>query len=133
MSWDILIMDLPHDAASLADVPDGFQPDPLGSRDEVITAILDVAPSADFGDPEWGYLDSEAFSIEFSMHGDEVVETIMLHVRGGGSVVDFIATLLTRLGCRAVDCAESEFFSPETSGESLRAWQAYRDSVVDRS
>lgn len=76
MSWDISILDLPSDAVSVADIPDDFEPQPLGKR------------------------------------------------------VDFIDALLTRLGRRAIDCSEGELFSPATSGESLRARQRYRDSVV---
>ncbi len=65
------------------------------------------------------------------MGREEVVDSMMLHVRGGGSVVDFIDTLLTHLGRRAIDCSEGEFFGSATSGESLRAWQQYPDRVIE--
>lgn len=130
MSWDISIMDLPGDAASVADIPDDFQPEPLGQRAELIAAIRDVAPTADFADPSWGELSTPDFVIEFNMGSDEVVDSIMLHVRGGGPVVCFIDALLTRLGRRAIDCSEGEFFRPKSSSESFRAWQAYRDRVI---
>lgn len=130
MSWDISIMDLPNDAASVADIPDDFQPGPLGNRVDLIAAIHDVAPSADFSDPSWGELATPDFVIEFNMGSEEVVDSMMLHVRGGSPIVDFIDALLKRLGRRAIDCSEGEFFSPSTSGESLRSWQQYRDSVV---
>jgi hypothetical protein len=132
VSWDISIMDLPSDAASVADIPDDFQPEPLGNRVELIAAIRDVAPSADFSDPSWGELATPDFVIEFNMGSEEVVDSMMVHVRGGGPVVDFIDALLTRLGHRAIDCSEGEFFMSEASGESFRAWQAYRDSVIER-
>lgn len=124
-------MDLPNDVASVADIPDDFQPEPLGERAALIAAIRDVAPSADFTDPAWGELVTPAFVIEFNMGSEEVVDSMMLHVRGGGPVVDFIDALLTHLGRRAIDCTEGEFFNSPASGESLRAWQAYRDRVVD--
>ncbi|GAB4010896.1 hypothetical protein [Nocardioides ultimimeridianus] len=54
MSWDISVMDLPSDVASVADMPDDFEPQPLGSRADLITAIREVAPSADFSDPSRG-------------------------------------------------------------------------------
>ncbi|MBU2693953.1 hypothetical protein [Pimelobacter sp. 30-1] len=132
MSWDISIMDLPTDASSVADIPDDFQPQPLGDRSELIAAVRDVAPSADFSDPSWGELATPDFVIEFNMGSEEVVDSMMLHVRGGGLVVDFIDALLTRLGRRAIDCSAGEFFTSEASGTSFRAWQAYRDSVVER-
>ena len=131
MSWDISIMDVPSDAASVADIPDDFEPQPLGGRVDLIDAIREVAPTADFSDPSWGELVTPDFVIEFNMGREELVDSIMLHVRGGGPVVDFIDALLTRLGRRAIDCSEGEFFSRATSGESLRAWQQYRDSVIE--
>ncbi|MFL6059749.1 MAG: hypothetical protein ACJ72E_00860 [Marmoricola sp.] len=132
MSWDISIMDLPDDVVSVADIPDAFEPQPLGSRDELIAAIRDVAPSADFSDPSWGELATPDFVIEFNMGREEVVNSVMLHVRGAGPVVEFIDALLTHIGRRAIDCSEGEFFTSEAAGESLRTWQAYRDSVIER-
>lgn len=131
VSWDISIMDLPTDASSVADIPDDFQPQPLGDRGELIAAIRDVAPSADFSDPSWGELATPDFVVEFNMGSEEVVDSMMLHVRGRGPVVDFIDALLTRLGRRAIDCAEGEFFTSGASGESFRAWQVYRDRVIE--
>jgi hypothetical protein len=130
VSWDISIVDLPSDAASIADIPDEFQPEPLGSRVDLIAAIREVAPTADFSDPSWGELATPDFVIEFNMGSEEVVDSMMLHARGGGSAVAFIDALLTRLGRRAIDCSVGEFFSAPASGESFRAWQAYRDSVI---
>jgi hypothetical protein len=116
---------------SVADIPDDFEPQPLGKRVDLIDAIREVAPTTDFSDPSWGELVTRDFVIEFNMGSEEVVDSMMLHVRGGGPVVDFIDALLTRLGRRAIDCSECEFFSRATSGESLRAWQHYRDGVIE--
>lgn len=82
-----------------------------------------MAPSADFSDPSWGELATPDFVIELNMGSEEVVDSMMLHLRGGGPVVDFIYALLTRLGRRAIDCSEGEFFTSEPSGENFRAWQ----------
>lgn len=131
MSWDIAIMDLPNDVTSIADIPDGFQPEPLGDRVALIAAIRDVAPGADFSDPSWGELVTPDFAIEFNMGRDEVVDSMMLHVRGGGGAVGFIDALLTHLDRRAIDCSAGEFFTSAASGESFRSWQAYRDGVID--
>jgi hypothetical protein len=133
VSWDISIMDLPSDAASVADIPDTFEPLPLGTRADLIDSIREVAPTADFSDPSWGELATPDFVIEFNMGSEEVVDSMMLHVRGGGSAVALIDALLTRLGRRAIDCSEGEFFSAPASGKSFRTWQAYRDSVMQRS
>ncbi len=49
-------MDLPRDAASVSDIPDDFEPQPLGNRVDLIDAIREAAPSVDFSDPSWGEL-----------------------------------------------------------------------------
>jgi hypothetical protein len=131
MSWDISIMDLPTDADSLSDIPDDFQPEPLGARTDLIAAIREVAPSSNFTNPSWGQLVTPDFVIEFNMVGDEIVDSIMLHVRGGDSAVDFIAALLDRLGRRAIDCSEGSLFDPSASEQSFRAWRDFRDRVIE--
>lgn len=131
MSWDIAVMDLPADAASVSDIAEDFDPEPLGERGALINKILEVAPTTDFSDPTWGDLTTPDFTIEFNMGQADVVSGFMLHVRGGGdSIIGFISVLLEHLGLRAIDCAEGDFFEPAASAESLRAWRAFRDRVV---
>ena len=130
MSWDILIQDLPRDIASVADVPDGFRPHPLGLRSDVIAAICDLAPSSDFSDPTWGELVTPEFVIEFNLGSDEIVDSMMLHVRGGGAAPSFVAALLERLDTRAIDCSAGEFFNVKAADQSFADWQAFRDSVL---
>lgn len=132
MSWDISIMDLPSGVASVSEIPDDFTPEPLGPRSQLIETIREVAPTVDFTDPTWGELVTQDFVIEFNMGRDDIVDSIMLDVRGGGHAVRFIAALLDRLGCRAIDCSEGGFFDASTSEQSFEAWQTYRDRVVDR-
>jgi hypothetical protein len=131
VSWDISIMDLPADAHSVADIPHDFAPAPLGGRAALISKILEVAPQADFSDPAWGELSTPDFTIEFNMGRDAVVDSMMLHVRGGDSAVDFITALLQHLGLRAIDCSMGEFFEPSAAAQSLTAWRHFRDRVID--
>lgn len=67
MSWDIFVQDLPRDAATTADIPDDFQPRPLGPRAEIIRKIVEVLPTANFSDLAWGTIDSEGWLIEMSL------------------------------------------------------------------
>jgi hypothetical protein len=130
MSWDISIMDLPWDARCMADIPDDFQPRSLGSRFDLITKIQSLAPDVDFSDPSWGQLVTPDFVIEFNMGQSEVVDSVMLHVRGGNAAVELVARLLARLELRAIDCSAGEFFDQSAAGASFAAWRAYRDDVV---
>lgn len=130
MSWDILIQDLPKDAQSVEDIPDNFQPRPLGPRAEVIARIQALLPETDFSDPTWGLLDKPDFSIEFSMGEEDMCNSIMLHVRGGGEAMATIARLLEHLQLRAIDCQAGEFFSLEAGQGSFDQWKAYRNRVI---
>lgn len=131
VSWDILIQDLPGGVASIVEIPDGFRPQPLGDRRELITKIIEVAPTADFSDPAWGQLQTPDFVIEFNMGGSAITDSIMLHVRGGGPAAEFVSSLLHHLGRRAVDCSAGEFFDDAAAAGSFARWQTYRDKVID--
>jgi hypothetical protein len=133
MSWDILIQDLPRDVQNVADIPDDYQPRPLGARDAVIARLHEVLPEVDFSDPTWGIFDGPGFSIEFNMGTEEICDNFMLHVRGGGRVVETISKLLEHLRLRGVDCQTGDFFTIDAAQDSFRRWQAYRDHVMDKS
>ena len=66
MSWDIFVQDIPDEARAVRDIPDDFEPRPLGSRTEVIRRIPEVVPTADFSDPSWGTVEGPDFSIELN-------------------------------------------------------------------
>lgn len=130
MSWDISIQDFPGDVQRVGNIPDDFQPKPLGARAEVIAKIHQVLPQVDFSNPSWGLLEEADFSIEFNMGDNEICDGFMLHVRGGGSAAAVIARLLEHLRLRGIDCQSGEFFAIAAAQESFREWQAYRDRVV---
>ncbi len=133
MSWDISIQNLPKDVQNVEEIPDDYQPSPLGPRAEVIARIQKVLPEVDFSDPSWGMLDQPGFSIEFNMGAEEMCDSFMLHVRGGGDAMAMVAGLLQRLQLRGIDCQTGDFFSLEAARKSFGDWQAYRDRVIERS
>jgi hypothetical protein len=125
MSWDLFIQHLPSSAITVADVPDDFSPLPLGSRAEVVSAIVTVFPEADTSDPSWVTFETPAYSIVFATTEEEPVTAMTLHVRGDESVVPGIAALVEKLGARALDSWTGEFFEPATAVESIRRWRLY--------
>ena len=132
MSWDIFVLDLPRDAQRIEDVPDDFEPRPLGKRSEIIRKIQEVFPTADFSDPSWGDIDIDDWSIEVNMGKEEECKDFALHVRGGAGAVGAVAAILEKLNLRALDSAsETGFFvAGEESVESFKRWADYRDSVI---
>ena len=123
-------MDLPPNARSVADIPDDFDPQPLGQRSTLIERILALAPTADFSDPSWGRIVTPAYAIEVNIGDSETVDSIMLHVRGGDAAVGFVAELLDHLGLRAIDVQAGDFFDVDAAQASFSKWRAYRDRVI---
>ncbi|HEX6161690.1 MAG TPA: hypothetical protein VF111_16050 [Thermoanaerobaculia bacterium] len=121
MSWDVFIQHLPASAARVADIPDDFQPLPLGSEDDVLQAIRTVFPTFRLTEPTGGVVEAPGYSIEIGF----TVESVALFIRGDERVVPRIAQLVELLGARAVDSWTGEFFDPETAPESIRRWQQY--------
>ncbi|MFV0135121.1 hypothetical protein ACLGIH_18190 [Streptomyces sp. HMX87] len=130
MSWDVLLLRLPGDAASMEELPDGWAPPPLGRRQEVLAAVREAAPEADLSDPSWGELLGAGWSMELGMGSEDPVDTVMLHIRGrGDGVLPHVLRLADALGCKALDLSTGSFLAAgDTAG--WHAFQAYRDRVV---
>jgi hypothetical protein len=123
MSRDIFVQDIPPDARTIDDIPDGFEPRPIGLRR---ADVVEIAPYADFADPSRGRIDlpgttMTAFdagsgwlrgdSIEVNLGDDEEVVHFAFHVRGGIEALRLVARILGRLKLRALDPAsDSGFF-----------------------
>ncbi len=129
MSWDVFIQHLPASALCMADIPDDFDPLPLGRRAEVVGAIVSVFPTADTTDPTWLTLRTPAYTIEFGTGTEDLVTSVTLHVRGDESVIPLITTLIDTLGARGIDSFTGEFFDPVTAAESIRRWRKYVDEL----
>ncbi len=130
MSWDIFIQDFPASARWVEEIPDDFDPAPLGPRDEIIAKILEVVPFADFSDPSRGQIDRPEFSIEVSLGKEEMVGCVALFVLGGDTAAGCVTAVIEHLGFRAIDTGTGEFFTPEDALVGLQRWRAYRDQAL---
>lgn len=129
MSWDVLLLRLPQGVTAIDEIPDDHS-EPLGPREEVLAAIAKATPAANLSDPTWGVLNHQDWSIELNIGSTEPVDSVMLHVRGGGDVDVAIFTLANALGCAALDCSSGDLLTPEDSGDGWREFQEYRDRVL---
>ena len=128
MSWDIFAMDFPRDVKSVKDMPDDYEPGPIGKRSEIIASILEVAPSADFSDPCLGKLDGDGWGMDISTGHDEICSCVTFHVYGGGDAAIMVSAILTKLNLRAVETGTGDFFiAGDEAAESFQRWQRYRD------
>ncbi|MFB6365856.1 hypothetical protein ACFCP7_17620 [Paenibacillus elgii] len=122
MSWDVLIMKEKYDF----DSPEENQPDiaPLGKRDEIIEKLTQCIPNLDYRDEAWGILNDEGFSIEFNTGDEEIVDSIMLYIRGGGTVMDTLQLVCETLDAYALDTSNNtyiDFKQPDQAQETRQS------------
>jgi hypothetical protein len=131
MSFDVFVQDLPRDARTVADIPDDFIPHPIGRREDILAAILRIAPGANFADPTWGLIDGPGYSIEINMGDADPLQSFAFHVRGGQEALLVVAHILHELRLRALaPGTKSGFFEESELGVAYSDWQAYRRQVV---
>jgi hypothetical protein len=130
MSWDIFIQDLP-DVARVEDIPNDFEPAPLGERAAIVERIRQAVPDVDFSNPEWGVVEGQGWSMEFNIGGEDPCKSIMLIVRGAGEEApELVGRIIHSVGARGLDSQTGEFFDVEKAKTSFAEWQAYRNPVA---
>ena len=134
MSWDIFALDFPADVRRLSELPDGFQPQAIGSRAEIAARILAVVPTTRFAaDCKWGDIEGPDYSINLFLGETEPCTAVAFAVRGiNPDVVDVVADILDHLGMRAAQSGPGDdFFDRHSSRKTFAAWCEYRDQIVD--
>ncbi|WP_238649405.1 hypothetical protein [Paenibacillus piscarius] len=119
------------------EAPEEQQPPvpPLGQRDDIIAKLSRAIPQLDYRDKAWGILEGEGFSIEFNTGDEELVDSIMLHVRGGGEVMETLRLICGTLEAYALDTSDTgyiDFEQPEAAEQSWEQFQKYRDQVLNQ-
>jgi hypothetical protein len=133
MSWDLFVQDIPAAAARVDDIPEDFEPAPIGARASILAVIRDVAPFADFSDPAWVKIATPDVDVEVNLGDNEILTSFAFHVRGGNESIGLIADILGRLGLRAFDPgSDSGIFDASAAFASLEKWRAYRDRTLGR-
>lgn len=131
MSFDVFVQDIPASAKSRDDIPDDFEPKPIGARSTVIAAIRKVAPEVKFADPAWGTIDGDSYSIEVNVGLEDPVTSFAFYVREGEDALFLVADILAELGVRAfAPGTESGLFELHRSREAFVRWREFRDRVM---
>ncbi|WP_299534150.1 hypothetical protein [Ulvibacterium sp.] len=131
MSWDLYVQDW-GDFDSLEQIPDDFEPKPIGNRSELIDKIKVAEPTVDFTNPSWGLLENEFFSIEFNMGDSELSDGFVMHVRGNELAIPCIGNILDSLDLKAADGFTPDFFDVEKFKKDMKKWAAYRNSIPNK-
>jgi hypothetical protein len=134
MSWDVSVIAAKVPPPPVAEIPDGWKGDILGSADEVRRRITACLSAVDWSDPTWGLYHGEGFSFEFNVGSKEPSEGFMIHIRGGGNAVAPLLQLAERWGWYLLDCSQGEWLHHCSEAEAgWQGFQAYRDRVLRRS
>ncbi|MGI5478727.1 hypothetical protein [Streptomyces lavendofoliae] len=129
MSWDVLLLRLPDNVASVHEMSGDHTSPPLGRLHDVLAAVAQAVPHADLSDPIWGDLLGPTWCMELNIGDDDPVDSITLHIRGSGDdVLTPVFRLAETLGCKVLDCAEGDLI---TAGQpsGWHAFQQFRDRV----
>jgi len=129
MSWDIYMQDF-NGVDDFQNIPDDWNPKPLGYKDSIIEKITSVFPNADFTDLDWGVLETDEFSIEFNIGTSQYVEAIMFHVSGGESAVEAMNKLIIAIGHKAVDTSTGKFIDTCGHTKGMSKWREFKNEVI---
>lgn len=105
VSRDIFVQDIPPSAQSVEDIPDDWMPNALPiTASDVIAAVCELVPAADFSTPTWGHVALPGADVEVNVPDEIPLRFFALHVRAIDSSADaFVDALLKKLGVRALD------------------------------
>ena len=130
MSWDVMVLNY-GGKLSPAEMLDAEPVGPLGPAAQVRRRIAKHLPGVDWSEPEWGLYEGDGFTIEFNTGSDDPIDSIMLHVRGGGDAIAVLLKFAKPNGWSLLDCSTSEFLDPQNpSAEGWEEFQAFRDKAI---
>lgn len=105
MSWDVLLLRLPEEIVSLADVPQGFSLSSIGSPEHVAAAVTRHCPEAEVFLPENARAATRHGRIDFTFLSDDDVNAVMVCAEGSrDDVAGVVAGCADDLGCAVLDC-----------------------------
>ena len=134
MSWDVAVFDCGgKPAIPLNQLPPDWRPMPMGQalcvREKISKHLADV----DWSDPTWGMYSEDGFSFEFNMGKDALVDSFMVHIRGGGNAVEALVRFAKPNGWSLLDCSSGEFIDIDNpSAESWTQFQRFRNQIQHR-
>jgi len=134
MSWQVLLVRLPGALGSLAELPSGWAPPPLGGPQLVAERIGAAAAKAsvelDCDGERTVVLRCDDFVIEAELGGFTSVDRVLLRVLGSDAVWPLIGSLAQALDASAVDCETDAVLDADTMvPDTLREWQTRLDDL----
>jgi hypothetical protein len=126
MSWDVLIVNRGGRSGSgVDDEPTG----PLGSPDEVRSRVSSALPGVDWSEPAWGVYETDEYTIEFDVGDDDVVNTVMIRITGGGDIAPDLVRLAQTTAWSLLDTTSGEYLDP--TQPSTVSWDSTQAPLDD--
>lgn len=130
MSWDVMVLNY-GGKLSPDEMLDADPVGPLGPAAQVRRRIAKHLPGIDWSEPAWGVFEGDGFTIEFNSGSDDPIDSMMLHVRGGGDAIAALLKFAKPNGWSLLDCSTSEFLDLENpSAEGWEGFQDFRDKAI---
>nr|WP_042194621.1 hypothetical protein [Kibdelosporangium sp. MJ126-NF4]CEL21440.1 hypothetical protein [Kibdelosporangium sp. MJ126-NF4]CTQ95993.1 hypothetical protein [Kibdelosporangium sp. MJ126-NF4] len=132
MSWDILLLRVPGDIAAIEQLPDGFCPEDLGSREHVCSVLGSTLPDFGVAEPGWASAAGPGWFLETYLGEDDPVVSLILQTRGNGDdVLPPVLAVARQLACGAIDLWTGKVLRDvDTTGWA--EFQAYRSQLMTR-
>jgi hypothetical protein len=114
MSRDIFVQDIPFDAQSVGDIPDGFEPQPLKVTPEHVRAVITaIIQNIVFDSAGWANIVAPGVDIEVTVEDDDPFESFAFSDRSSDRAAAdaLVGEILDTLDLRAFDVdSESGIF-----------------------
>jgi len=122
VSWDVSVFG-GKEPPPVGAFPPGWEPEVMGSGDEVRGRISAYLPDVDWSDPTWGLYGGAGFTFEFNVGPEEPIRHLTVHVRGGGDAVADLLRFAIPNGWYLLDWSSGELIDPENPSTCWMQWQ----------
>ncbi len=133
MSWDVIIMRMPENIRTTADLQALTEPIPdipLGTVAQVREHVVAVFPETEWTEHPLGIWNGTPGSIEFRLgtgRDDHATSMLMLSIRADDSIVPTVVALAARLGATAVETGSGGLL---TDASGIRRWREMREQEL---
>ncbi|TDU88796.1 hypothetical protein EV138_2345 [Kribbella voronezhensis] len=114
MSWAIYAMRGPGGVRRLEDIPEGYEPPSLGTADEVVAVVREVAPDVDASKRSWLRLKSDEYDVELTIGKGVDVRDLTFYLNDGPRSIPLVMEISSRLGVTAYDTESGNFLTEES-------------------
>jgi hypothetical protein len=125
MSWDVMIYDIGGNLPSSIEQFDESTARDLGTTESVRSTISEALPETDWSDQAWGIYDGDDYFFEFNIGNDDMVDSFMVHVRGGGDAISGLIKVIALKNWTILDCSTGEFIDPKKPNQ--KGWQDFQE------